>query len=173
MLTKYTITKHQKYYLLADFQHYMNSSFYVNTPVYDKYLSAIRYKELQGFITNRALSFMHKHNVVSIWNESNEINQYHEAIAMAYYYLSNGTSDGAINMDDIGVTIFTSEYPLRLVNYLRDHNYQVSHSYPGVYYVYKDGIPDTQIVIYEPVAYKVKSIWKLPNRIMQTTYSVS
>lgn len=160
MLRKYRIHKYHDYYLVAEPRHFERSL--LCGPWYENRLSVLRSKELTKFLPKPSLLFFHKHNLISRWNVGSEIDQYHEALAMAYYYMSAGVNDNEIKLDDVGITISTSEYPLRLINYLRDKNFQITHPYAGIYYIYKDGIPDTQILVSKPLLQETRHKFNFP-----------
>lgn len=64
-----------------------------------------------------------------------------------FHYKANGESVDAIKTDDITISLVRERKPRELMRYLEENEYKISHLYPGVYYVEKNGFPQTQIIV--------------------------
>lgn len=64
-----------------------------------------------------------------------------------FHYKANGESVDAIKTDDITISLVRERKPRELMQYLEENEYKISHLYPGVYYVEKNGFPQTQIIV--------------------------
>ncbi len=99
-------------------------------------------------MSRSACLFLHKHNIIVKWeNIHNVIDQFYTELAVALYYKSSGIEDDMILLEDIGLTICCDANPAKLMHYLREKQYQITSPFTGIYYIYKDGHIDTQIVI--------------------------
>ena len=79
--------------------------------------------------------------------DSMDVDTYFKTYAYACLYKTTGTFVDEIKMDDMTITMIRNGKPRELFLYFQDKNYHITNPYPGVYYVKKEGMFDTQIVV--------------------------
>lgn len=79
--------------------------------------------------------------------DSMDVDTYFKTYAYACLYKATGAYVDEIKMDDVTITMIRNGKPKRLFSYFQDKNYHITNPYPGIYYVKKEGMFDTQIVV--------------------------
>lgn len=152
LLSDYYLQKYNGAFLAVEKDHVHKSCIFTHLPngfLEKSYL----YNRLQKILNSRACDFFNRHNVIVKWETvKNEINEYFRAISLALLYKSYGTEDDIIPIQDMTLTICCKKEPKKLLKYLRNTQFQCVNSYQNIYYIYKDGHIDTQIVIIKDIS---------------------
>lgn len=150
MFSNYRIHKYHNYYLIVNPEQSKYSKFFHSTSRIGSYSQIRNVNELNRLTNQNVIRFFHNHNIFVKFEElSVPVNLYYEALAMAFYYLSSGTEDGVITLNEVSLTICCSAYPDSLMEHFRATGYQIVNLFKGVFYIYKVGCFDTQIIIME------------------------
>ena len=89
------------------------------------------------------------HNILEYKSPEDAMNvdTYYKTLAYSYLYKANGEKVDVIKTEDITISLVRERKPRELLRYLEENEYKISHPYPGVYYVEKNGFPQTQIIV--------------------------
>lgn len=106
-------------------------------------------KSASAHITNEIGRIFKGHNILEYKSpEDNlDIDTFFKAGAYASLYKSYGKTVDSIKADDITVSLFREAKPEGLFRYFKEHQYQVSNPYRGIYYVEGTVLFPTQIVV--------------------------
>lgn len=89
------------------------------------------------------------HNIMEYKSPGDDMNvdTYYKALAYASFYKANGEHVDEIKADDITISLVREEKPVELMKWLESNGYTITDVSRGIYYVYKDGFFDTQIIV--------------------------
>lgn len=151
MLSNYRLQKYGHVYVATDHNYVRNSTIFTQVPLTGRSQNRLE-RELMSFMSRSACLFLHKHNIIVRWrNVQHEVDRYYEYMSTALHYKSRGTDDNRIPIEDISLSICSEEKPMQLFRYFREKQYRIMNISAGLFYIYKDGQIDTQVVITSPV----------------------
>lgn len=89
------------------------------------------------------------HNILEYKSPDDVMNvdTYYKTLAYAYLYKAGGEKEDEIQADDITISMVRERKPLKLFRYLEENKYVIDYPYSGIYYVQKEGFPQTQIIV--------------------------
>lgn len=100
------------------------------------------------------------HNIMEFKSprDSLGIDDYFKVLAYACLYKSFGTSDNAILAEEITVTLVRDLKPKKLLAWFTENGYVVEQPYGGIYYIRKEGVFATQVVVTSEIS-REESRW--------------
>ncbi|MBQ8639117.1 MAG: hypothetical protein IJ468_08105 [Lachnospiraceae bacterium] len=72
---------------------------------------------------------------------------YYKTVGYACLYKADRVTEKEIPIEDITISIIRKRKPVKLLKYLRKMEFEVKEAYPGIYYVKKKGLFDTQLIV--------------------------
>lgn len=105
--------------------------------------------------------FFRTYNIIEYKSpdDSMGLNELLKAYAYAYQYKTSETHVDDIKLEEITITMIRERYPRKLFKWLEDNNYNIVKKHNGVYYIVKDGMVPTQIIITNNLSDKNGRIW--------------
>lgn len=90
-----------------------------------------------------------EHNIVEYKSPQDAMNvdTYFKIYGYTCLYKASGVHADEIKRENVTITMVRAVKPKELFAYFVKNHYQISNPFPGIYYVRKDGMFDTQIVI--------------------------
>ncbi len=106
-------------------------------------------KESDVQIANEIGAFFRGHNIIEYKSPEDhlDIDVFYKIGAYASLYKSYGRILDERKADDITVTIIRYGKPEELFKYLKEHNYNITSPYKGIYYIEEKVLFPTQIVV--------------------------
>ncbi len=89
------------------------------------------------------------HNIVEFKSPRDTLNTntYLKVLSYAYLYKTHETYVDDIKLEDITITMVRDSTPIKLLRWFRRNGYDVTETYPGIYYITKDGFFPTQVIV--------------------------
>ena len=87
-----------------------------------------------------------------------DIDAFYKAGAYASLYKTYGKSSDEIKADDITVSLLREAKPEGLLSYFKEHGYEVSNPYKGIYYIESNVLFPTKIIVTKELD-KAEHIW--------------
>ena len=106
-------------------------------------------KPAEGRLNNSLGHIFKGNNLLEYKSPEDElgIDTYYKVYAYACLYKSGGETEDAIPADDITISLVRHTKPDKLLSYFTERGFQVTQKYAGIYYVMKEGLFDTQVVV--------------------------
>ncbi len=100
-------------------------------------------------IKNQIGKLFRTHNIVEYKSpdDSMNTNTYFKVLSYAYLYKTHERHVDDIKLEDITLTMVRHSYPRDLLRWFRQNGYHVTETYPGIYYIAKEGCFPTQIIV--------------------------
>lgn len=92
-------------------------------------------------------SFFRMFNLIDSKDESLDINGLSYMQACACFFKSGETASEKRPLDEVTITFFRKEKPISLIQYLKEHNIEITEREPGIYSITKAVMFPTQIVV--------------------------
>ena len=70
-----------------------------------------------------------------------------KVLGYACLYKANEKHFDGIRLEDITISLVRDRYPRELMKWLKENKYKVTETYPGIYYVEKEGVFPIQIIV--------------------------
>lgn len=118
-------------------------------------------KKSEDVVINNAIGRLFKgHNVLEYKSPEDAlgVDEYYKSLAYACLYKSAGSYADAIQAEDITISLARSRKPERLFQFFKEKSYEVTNPYKGIYYVKKEGLFDTQVIVSRELNY-TEHIW--------------
>ena len=111
-------------------------------------------------INNEIGRFFKGHNVLEYKSPEDAlgVDEYYKSLAYACLYKSAGSFADAIQAEDITISLVRSRKPERLFQFFKEKKYEITNPYKGIYYVKKEGLFDTQVIVSKELNY-TEHIW--------------
>lgn len=89
------------------------------------------------------------HNIMEYKSPGDAMNidTYYKTYGYACLYKAAGDTSDAIKADDITISLVRDGKPSELFQFFKRNGYDITNPFPGIYYVKKDGMFDTQVII--------------------------
>ena len=105
-------------------------------------------KQSSVALFNEIGCFFRGHNIIEYKSPEDhlDIDVFYKSMAYAALYKSYGRTMDEIKADDVTVTLLREAKPESLFRYLKEHDYQISNPYKGIYYIDGNVMFSTQII---------------------------
>ncbi len=100
-------------------------------------------------LKNQIGKLFRTHNIVEYKSpdDSMNTNTFFKVLSYAYLYKTHEKHVNDIKLEDITLTMVRHSYPRDLLRWFRQNGYQVTETYPGIYYIVKEGCFPTQVIV--------------------------
>lgn len=131
----------------------MDDLFYINeynlnTKPLQVDLLVIR-KNRNVLIQNEIGRLFKGHNIMEYKSPDDGLNvdTYYKVLAYACLYKASGEHIDSVKAEDITISLIREGYPRELMIFFKNNGYEVTRPFPGIYYVKKDGLFATQVIV--------------------------
>ena len=100
-------------------------------------------------INNEIGKIFRGHNIMEYKSPQDALNldTFIKVLGYACLYKANEKHFDGIRLEDITISLVRDRYPRELMKWLKENKYKVTETYPGIYYVEKEGVFPIQIIV--------------------------